>query len=457
MPPKRACRRQNAAGRRAQKTRGGVVVATRAGSGVVTHDTGTVEDDREVVDVCLESITIHLDGVRTRYGFIEDASLRTRRSPDVSLGGSTADVAMTDEYTLQEVVELCDNPQNKVAGVVVDPRGLENDALNGGRVRCWFVYESARGVDYTESANDTGYTWARTRYRAPPDELERPLYKAANFLEPACLTSTCELGRAGLSSGCEQTGIRYCRRDAGNMRSKWCSTFFASKYTNVDDLLRGYCADAVAKVLADGGRLRDLDPRDRKLCSCFYPTAIYNEYFKYLKNKSHQTAPCSFSPCANSDIHPFLVKKGTTQCPTVVECNQRCEINTKAHSVGRIECNQECNLTVALEDLQPKGEARAYAQLKRQAPRSSSSVGGRGGGGDDATGDGASSSSCWGGTEVAGLVVGGILLACLVAYAIRTGTKSTSSSSSSAAAAAAAAPRRKKKKPVEKPLGRWKR
>jgi hypothetical protein len=333
-----------------------------ASRGVTAHATGTVEDDNYVEDVCLTSITIHLDGQRTRYGFIEDASLRTRRSDDVSHGGSTDDVVMSEEYTLREAVELCDDVDSKVVGVTVDVHGMDDVALHSGKVRCWFVYKSAGGVDYTESANGAGHTWARMRYTAPLEESSHPLYKAANFLEPACMVNTCPLAEKGLSGGCQRMGKRYCDKP-GNMRSQWCSSFFASPDSNVDDLLKGYCEKALSNV---SGRLLDLDPRDRKLCGCFYPQNVYDNYFKRMKGKSLVSAPCSFSPCANSNYLPYGVKTGAIVCPTVVECNQECNIKVTAKTVDQVTCKQNCLLNVDLAEAAKNKGTRAYTARNKR-------------------------------------------------------------------------------------------
>jgi hypothetical protein len=235
------------------------------------------------------------------------------------------------------------------------------------------------------------------------------------------MTSTCNLGSRELSGGCQQTAVSYCSRP-GNIHSQWCANFFASPDGNADAMLESYCEKAVAEVLKDGGRLRDLDPRDRRICGCFYPPAVYTQYFKHLKGKSHVTAPCAFSPCANSRAKPHAVKSGRIKCPDVIECNQRCEIHA-AGSLENVRCNQTCDIKVAetSEKLNAGADvaakrARSYTKWKKRTHTASNT----GSSGDATQSPDTDSERADGhGMQTAAWVLGGILLACLVIYAVR--------------------------------------
>jgi hypothetical protein len=327
----------------------------RGPSGDDTAGDPAFRNDDVLTDLCLQSTVLHLDGLRTRYGYVMGASLRTPRSLDVTRGASDhqdPDVVFADTYTLLEAAEACDDPENHFSGVAVDVSGLAPDAperVESERVRCWFVRDTAARTDYVVAVDGHGAApgdvdsvhWARLRRDAPlGHKRDDP---RAGFREPACMTKTCDFSLNPYPAPCQRVAQTYCK-NAGNVYTEYCRNFFASTDGDADAILAEHCLLAVNDV---NGKLSALDPRDRDLCGCHYRESVYSEYFAHLRGASNAQKHCAASICANSKYKPRNVKNNTARCPNLQVCVQNCNIKVNGVTVRDINCKQHCELRAA--------------------------------------------------------------------------------------------------------------
>ena len=336
----------------------------------------------ELEEGCRESIELHLAGRRNRWGFVENATLGLaghnctycegqngcescadfRKRFKTTKEGLTIGQGVTviHLWTLEEAAKMCDagatdfgNTTIEYGGVIVNTERVRGGTTDG-MLECFFIWNIVGPIDYRKAATGEK-VMARLRKSS---EHANPL--------PNCMKVCGKTAHGERWTGkyefCTEIAQKFCSKEE-NTNSPWCKQFYSSKTGNADGVLTSHCA----KVLARAGSINKVTAQEAHLCACFWPKAVYDDYFNrdVWKNipPSVTQPPCVFPGCAGNseNLIPYAYKTGAIVCPDVKQCLQSCTITSAGKLVGA-GCEQAINCF----NEKAKGKSRGIEKNKNR-------------------------------------------------------------------------------------------